>query len=99
MSEEHLQFVPTIRSGSFADIGPRKHMEDEHIRIDDLSAHLGSALTCPRPSAFYGVCKLILPNIYLPLQNYLFTLSLQMNMSSKNLRYMHNIYCALLLSF
>nr|CAD1828663.1 unnamed protein product [Ananas comosus var. bracteatus] len=55
VSEEHLQFVPTIRSGSFADIGPRKHMEDEHIRIDDLSAHLGSALTCPRPSAFYGL--------------------------------------------
>lgn len=30
-------------------------MEDEHIRIDDLSAHLGSLLVCPLPSAFYGV--------------------------------------------
>jgi protein phosphatase PTC2/3 len=49
------QFVPNIRSGSFADIGPRRYMEDEHIRIDDLSAHLGSLLVCPLPSAFYGV--------------------------------------------
>ncbi|XP_058076526.1 probable protein phosphatase 2C 2 [Magnolia sinica] len=50
-----LQFVPSIRSGSHADIGPRRFMEDEHIRIDDLSSHLGSLLTCPTPSAFYGV--------------------------------------------
>ncbi|KAL1341241.1 hypothetical protein HN51_027726 [Arachis hypogaea] len=50
-----LQFVPCIRSGSFADIGPRRYMEDEHIRIDDLSSHLGSLHTFPKPSAFYGV--------------------------------------------
>ncbi|KAF8394722.1 hypothetical protein HHK36_020939 [Tetracentron sinense] len=50
-----LQFVPSIRSGSFADIGPRSFMEDEHIRIDDLSVHLGSLFRCPTPSAFYGV--------------------------------------------
>ncbi|PAN17106.1 hypothetical protein PAHAL_3G107800 [Panicum hallii] len=55
VSVEMLQFVPNIRSGSFADIGPRRYMEDEHIRIDDLSAHLGSLLVCPLPSAFYGV--------------------------------------------
>uniref|UniRef100_A0A0D9WCF5 protein-serine/threonine phosphatase n=1 Tax=Leersia perrieri TaxID=77586 RepID=A0A0D9WCF5_9ORYZ len=55
VSVEALQFVPIIRSGSFADIGPRRYMEDEHIRIDDLSAHLGSLLMCPLPSAFYGV--------------------------------------------
>ncbi|XP_010921355.2 probable protein phosphatase 2C 47 [Elaeis guineensis] len=55
VSVEPLQFVPRIRSGSFADIGPRRYMEDEHIRIDDLSAHLGSLLTIPTPSAFYGV--------------------------------------------
>lgn len=30
-------------------------MEDEHIRIDDLSLHLGSIFRCPKPSAFYGV--------------------------------------------
>ncbi|RRT45852.1 hypothetical protein B296_00026569, partial [Ensete ventricosum] len=55
VSVEPPPFVPSIRSGSFADIGPRNYMEDEHIRIDDLSAHLGSVLTCPTPSAFYGV--------------------------------------------
>ncbi|XP_065859830.1 probable protein phosphatase 2C 49 [Euphorbia lathyris] len=50
-----LQFVPSIRSGSFADIGPRRYMEDEHIRIDDLSTYLGSLFKFPKPSAFYGV--------------------------------------------
>ncbi|XP_059659242.1 probable protein phosphatase 2C 47 [Cornus florida] len=50
-----LQFVPSIRSGSFADIGPRRYMEDEHIRIDDLSIHLGSLFKFPKPSAFYGL--------------------------------------------
>ncbi|XP_062208973.1 probable protein phosphatase 2C 2 [Phragmites australis] len=55
VSAESLQFVPSIRSGSFADIGPRQYMEDEHIRIDDLSGHLGSLLMCTVPSAFYGV--------------------------------------------
>nr|XP_016448656.1 PREDICTED: probable protein phosphatase 2C 2 [Nicotiana tabacum] len=50
-----LQFVPSIRSGSFADIGPRRFMEDEHIRIDDLSEHLGSLVRFPQPCAFYGV--------------------------------------------
>uniref|UniRef100_A0A6N2MWI0 protein-serine/threonine phosphatase n=1 Tax=Salix viminalis TaxID=40686 RepID=A0A6N2MWI0_SALVM len=50
-----LQFVPSIRSGVFADIGPRRYMEDEHIRIDDLSVQLGSVFKFPKPSAFYGV--------------------------------------------
>ena len=54
-----LQFVPSIRSGSFADIGPRRYMEDEHIRIDDLSSHLGSLFTFPKPSAFYGVIAVL----------------------------------------
>ncbi|CAA6653914.1 unnamed protein product [Spirodela intermedia] len=49
------EFVPFIRSGSFADVGPRRYMEDEHIRIDDLAAHMGSIFRCPTPSAFYGV--------------------------------------------
>ncbi|KAK3160660.1 hypothetical protein QOZ80_1BG0062650 [Eleusine coracana subsp. coracana] len=52
VSAEPREFVPIIRSGSFADIGPRRYMEDEHIRIDDLSGQLGSLLM---PSAFYGV--------------------------------------------
>lgn len=50
------QFVPCIRSGSFADIGSRLAMEDEHIRIDDLSGHLGrSFIKSSFPSSFYGV--------------------------------------------
>ncbi|GMI73702.1 Type 2C protein phosphatase 49 [Hibiscus trionum] len=49
------QFSPSIRSGSFADIGPKRYMEDEHIRIDNLSSHLGSFFKFPKPSAFYGV--------------------------------------------
>uniref|UniRef100_A0A6N2MWP1 protein-serine/threonine phosphatase n=1 Tax=Salix viminalis TaxID=40686 RepID=A0A6N2MWP1_SALVM len=44
---------PCIRSGSYADIGTRLSMDDEHIRIDDLSAHLGSYFKCP--SSFYAV--------------------------------------------
>ncbi|KAG6757942.1 hypothetical protein POTOM_038271 [Populus tomentosa] len=43
---------PCIRSGSYADIGTRLSMDDEHIRIDDLSAHLGY-FKCP--SSFYAV--------------------------------------------
>ncbi|KAJ3709380.1 hypothetical protein LUZ61_013085 [Rhynchospora tenuis] len=50
-----FDFLPTIRSGSFADIGRRRYMEDEHIRIHNLASHLGSLLACPSPSAFYGV--------------------------------------------
>ncbi|XP_042379531.1 probable protein phosphatase 2C 2 [Zingiber officinale] len=49
------QFVPNLRSGSFANVGPRRYMEDEYIRIDDLSENLGSMLRCPTPSAFYGI--------------------------------------------
>lgn len=48
-----VKFVPRIRSGSYADKGPRDSMEDEHIRVDDLSAHLGSEYCTP--SAFYAV--------------------------------------------
>ncbi|EXB44436.1 putative protein phosphatase 2C 49 [Morus notabilis] len=55
LESDAMQFVPCIRSGSFADIGPRRYMEDEHIRIDDLSSHLGSLFQFPQPSAFYGV--------------------------------------------
>ncbi|KAK4748980.1 hypothetical protein SAY87_026429 [Trapa incisa] len=48
-------FVPSIRSGSFAAIGARRNMEDEHLRIDDLSKHLGPPFQFPQPCAFYGV--------------------------------------------
>ncbi|KAG6593262.1 putative protein phosphatase 2C 49, partial [Cucurbita argyrosperma subsp. sororia] len=53
-SMEQREF-PSLRSGSFADIGPRRDMEDEHIRIDDLCSHLGSLFKFSKPSGFYGV--------------------------------------------
>ncbi|XP_010544943.1 PREDICTED: probable protein phosphatase 2C 49 isoform X1 [Tarenaya hassleriana] len=48
-------YLPTIRSGSCADIGPRRFMEDEHICIDDLPSHVRSLSELPKPSAFYAV--------------------------------------------
>lgn len=52
---EIMQYFPSIRSGGFADIGPRRYMEDQHIKIDDLSMYLGSDVIIPKPNAFYGV--------------------------------------------
>ena len=54
-SSSTIKFVPSIRSGSYADIGIRPSMEDEHIRIDDLSVEMGSLFRCSLPSAFYAV--------------------------------------------
>ncbi|XP_071696858.1 probable protein phosphatase 2C 2 [Rutidosis leptorrhynchoides] len=51
-SAVELKVFPSIRSGSYADIGPRRYMEDEHIVIDDVSAYLGSP---SKITAFYGV--------------------------------------------
>lgn len=48
-----VKSFPSIRSGSYADIGTRPSMDDAHIRIDDLSARLGSFFKWP--SAFYAV--------------------------------------------
>ncbi|KAL2960399.1 hypothetical protein AAZX31_17G037000 [Glycine max] len=50
-----MNFFPNVRSGSYAEIGPRVSMDDEHICIDDLGAHLGFVFKCPIPSAFYAV--------------------------------------------
>lgn len=52
---EIMQYIPSIRSGGFADIGPRRYMEDQHIKIDDLSMYLGPDVIFPKPNAFYGV--------------------------------------------
>lgn len=49
------RFTPNVRSGSWVDIGPRGSMDDEHIQIDDLAAHLGFVFKYPIPSAFYAV--------------------------------------------
>ncbi|CAH1424665.1 unnamed protein product [Lactuca virosa] len=47
--------LTNIRSGSHTDIGPRKFNEDEHIRIDDLSSHLGDLYKWSFPSSFYAI--------------------------------------------
>ncbi|KAL3634689.1 hypothetical protein CASFOL_021743 [Castilleja foliolosa] len=49
------KFAPKIRSGSHTDIGPRSSNEDQHVLIDDLSAHLGSHYNWSKPSSFYAV--------------------------------------------
>ncbi|KAF5956248.1 hypothetical protein HYC85_003473 [Camellia sinensis] len=49
------KFAPSIRSGSHTDKGCRKSNEDEHICVDNLSAHLDYLFGYPLPSAFYGV--------------------------------------------
>lgn len=48
-------FLPSFRSGSCSEIGPKSYMEDEHICIDSLVDHLGAAEDFPAPGAFYGV--------------------------------------------
>ncbi|KAG2325388.1 hypothetical protein Bca4012_039882 [Brassica carinata] len=48
-------YVPTIRSGSYADIGPKRCMEDEHVCVDDLSSQVACLSELPKPSAFYAV--------------------------------------------
>ena len=53
-------YVPTIRSGSYADIGPKRFMEDEHICVDDLSSQVSCLSQLPNPSAFYAVSNVSL---------------------------------------
>lgn len=55
MESSAIKFVPDIHSGSHTDIGARDSMDDEHIQIDDLSAHVGPLFKSPLPSAFYAV--------------------------------------------
>ncbi|KAI9199916.1 hypothetical protein LWI28_000320 [Acer negundo] len=53
-SEEKSELLPVFRAGSCAEMGPKQYMEDEHICIDNLIDHLGTA-KFPSPGAFYGV--------------------------------------------
>ncbi|KAJ3681986.1 hypothetical protein LUZ60_014559 [Juncus effusus] len=55
-TDPHDGFLPNFRSGSYADIGPKKYMEDEHLCVDDLFDFLKSSpLNLPAPCSFYGV--------------------------------------------
>ncbi|CAN6481572.1 unnamed protein product [Victoria cruziana] len=55
LSDEKSSVLPIFRSGSYSEIGPKPYMEDEHICIDNLVEHIGTAAHFPSSSAFYGV--------------------------------------------
>ncbi|KAA8535272.1 hypothetical protein F0562_030275 [Nyssa sinensis] len=48
-------FIPTLRSGEWSDIGSRTFMEDTHICIADLAKNFGYNLLCEEAVSFYGV--------------------------------------------
>ncbi|XP_047338452.1 probable protein phosphatase 2C 27 [Impatiens glandulifera] len=48
-------FVPTLRSGDWADIGGRSEMEDTHICISNLAKNFGHDLHGNEAISFYGV--------------------------------------------
>ncbi|KAL2522028.1 putative protein phosphatase 2C 47 [Forsythia ovata] len=54
-SGENSGFLPTFRSGSCSEKGPKPYMEDEYICVDNLCEHLGAAYSFLSPGAFYGV--------------------------------------------
>ncbi|THG21592.1 hypothetical protein TEA_019605 [Camellia sinensis var. sinensis] len=51
-------FIPTLRSGEWSDIGDRLHMEDTHICITDLAQNFGCNLLGEEAVSFYGVSSL-----------------------------------------
>lgn len=52
-------FLPTLRSGEWSDIGGRSHMEDTHVCIPDLAMNFGYAARGEEAMSFYGVSCLI----------------------------------------
>ncbi|XP_039118049.1 probable protein phosphatase 2C 27 isoform X1 [Dioscorea cayenensis subsp. rotundata] len=48
-------FVPSIRSGEWSDIGSREYMEDTHVCITDLAKKFGSCYLGGDVVSFYGV--------------------------------------------
>ncbi|XVF34502.1 hypothetical protein REPUB_Repub18cG0064100 [Reevesia pubescens] len=48
-------FIPTLRSGEWSDIGGRSYMEDTHICIADLAKNFGCNLMSEEVVSFYGV--------------------------------------------
>ncbi|KAK5824374.1 hypothetical protein PVK06_019145 [Gossypium arboreum] len=48
-------FIPTLRSGEWSDIGGRPYMEDAHICIADLAKNFGCDLVSEEAISFYGV--------------------------------------------
>ncbi|KAG4930077.1 hypothetical protein AAZX31_17G102800 [Glycine max] len=50
-----MNFVPTLRSGEWSDIGDRTSMEDTHICIGDLAEKFGNNELYKEAISFYGV--------------------------------------------
>ncbi|KAL8488469.1 hypothetical protein ACS0TY_024660 [Phlomoides rotata] len=48
-------FLPTLRSGEWSDIGGRPNMEDTHICIPNLALNFGYAARSEEAISFYGV--------------------------------------------
>ncbi|KAA3490641.1 putative protein phosphatase 2C 27 [Gossypium australe] len=48
-------FIPTLRSGEWSDIGGRSYMEDTHVCIADLAKNFGRNLMSEDTVSFYGV--------------------------------------------
>ena len=53
-----INFVPTLRSGEWSDIGGRPYMEDTHICIEDLAKKFDYDVVCDETISFYGVSHL-----------------------------------------
>lgn len=53
-------FVPSIRSGEWSDIGSREYMEDTHVCITDLAKKFGSCYLGGDVVSFYGVSVYLL---------------------------------------
>ncbi|TKY54759.1 phosphatase 2C 27 [Spatholobus suberectus] len=53
--QNQMNFVPTLRSGEWSDIGDRPSMEDTHICIGDLAEEFGNNVRCEEAISFYGV--------------------------------------------
>ncbi|MBA0806640.1 hypothetical protein Gohar_022508 [Gossypium harknessii] len=58
-------FIPTLRSGEWSDIGGRPYMEDTHVCIADLAKDFGRNLMSEDTVSFYGMLIKCL-NLLLP---------------------------------
>ncbi|CAL0330454.1 unnamed protein product [Lupinus luteus] len=50
-----MNFVPSLRSGEWSDIGGRPYMEDTHVSIGDLVKKFGYDMLCEETVSLYGV--------------------------------------------
>ncbi|KAE9609761.1 putative protein-serine/threonine phosphatase transcription factor DBP family [Lupinus albus] len=53
--QNSINFVPSLRSGEWSDIGGRPHMEDTHICIGDLAKKFHYDTLCEETVSLYGV--------------------------------------------